>query len=146
MYVRTSRSGGRAYLQIVEGYRTPEGKVRQRVIANLMRTDDLKPGALDPLIRGLQRAAGIAPTVSGSGAEFAPSRAFGHLYALQEIWQQLGLGAALQRCFRSARRRFDAEALVRAMVFNRLTSPRSKLGLSIMGPKAADHFTNNKEW
>jgi hypothetical protein len=61
MYTRISRSGGRAYLQIVEGYRSPEGKVRQRVIANLMRVDAIEPGSLDSLIRGLQRAAGQVP-------------------------------------------------------------------------------------
>lgn len=132
MYTRISRSGGRAYLQIVEGYRSPEGKVRQRVIANLMRVDAIEPGALDSLIRGLQRAAGQTPVEAptrAAQAEFAPARAFGHLFALHQIWQQLGLGDALARCFRSARRRFDAEALVRAMVFNRLVAPRSKLGL-----------------
>lgn len=132
MYTRISRSGGRAYLQIVEGYRTPDGKVRQRVIANLMRVDAMEPGALDSLIRGLQRAAGQVPAEAptrAAQAEFAPSRAFGHVFALHQIWQQLGLGDALRRCFRSARRRFDAEALVRAMVFNRLVAPRSKLGL-----------------
>jgi hypothetical protein len=42
MYTRISRSGGRAYLQIVEGYRTDDGKVRQRLIANLCRVDTLK--------------------------------------------------------------------------------------------------------
>ena len=132
MYTRISRSGGRAYLQIVEGYRSPEGKVRQRVIANLMRVDAIEPGALDSLIRGLQRAAGQLPAEAptrAAQAEFAPARAFGHLFALHRIWQQLGLGDALRRCFRSARRRFDAEALVRTMVFNRLVAPRSKLGL-----------------
>lgn len=132
MYTRISRSGGRAYLQIVEGYRSPEGKVRQRVIANLMRVDAIEPGALDSLIRGLQRAAGQTPAEAptrAAQAEFAPARAFGHLFALHQIWQQLGLGDALARCFRSSRRRFDAEALVRAMVFNRLVAPRSKLGL-----------------
>ena len=133
MYTRISRSGGRSYLQIVEGYRTDEGKVRQRVVANLMRADDIRPGSLDALIRGLKRAAGYASDeaapASAAGAEFAPAKAFGHLYALHQLWQQLGLGAALNRCFRSARRRFSAEALVRAMVFNRLTDPRSKLGL-----------------
>ena len=39
------------------------------------------------------------------------------------------MGAALKRCFRGSRRQFDAEALIRTMVFNRLSDPRSKLGL-----------------
>lgn len=132
MYTRISRSGGRAYLQIVEGFRTDDGKVRQRLIANLGRIDAFKPGDLDALIRGLQRATGTPaaslPT-SAAGAEFEPARAFGHLYLLQQLWQQLGLGTAFRRCFRGSRRQFCAESLVRAMVFNRLADPRSKLGL-----------------
>lgn len=132
MYTRISRSGGRAYLQIVEGYRTNDGKVRQRLIANLCRADTLKPGDLDALIRGLQRVAGTPiapPPTSAAGAEFEPARAFGHLYLLHQLWQQIGLGPALRRCFRGSRRQFCAESLVRAMVFNRLADPRSKLGL-----------------
>ncbi len=55
MYTRITRSGGRSYLQIVEGFRTQAG-VRQRVVANLGRLDDLNGKKLDPLIHGLQRA------------------------------------------------------------------------------------------
>jgi len=134
MYTRVSKSGGRHYLQIVESYRNEAGQPRQRVIANLMRVDQLAPGALDPLIRGLARVASAAGAVasepaSGSGAEFFPSRGLGHLFALHQLWSRLDLGTALRRCFRDSRRQFDAEALVRAMVFNRLVDPRSKLGL-----------------
>ena len=138
MYTRVSKSGGRHYLQIVESYRNEAGRPRQRVIANLMRVDQLEPGALDPLIRGLERVASsvgsgasspASEPASGAGAEFFPSRGLGHLLALHQLWSQLNLGAALRRCFRSSHRRFDAEALVRAMVFNRLVEPRSKLGL-----------------
>ena len=39
-----------------------------------------------------------------------------------------GLADALRRALRSSRRAFDAEALVRTMVFNRLCAPDSKLG------------------
>ncbi|CUH39848.1 hypothetical protein JSE7799_02576 [Jannaschia seosinensis] len=58
MFVRTTESGGRRYLQIVESYRNEAGKPRLRVIANLGRVDGMKDGHLDALIRGLSRAAG----------------------------------------------------------------------------------------
>ena len=41
MYTRISRSGGRSYLQLVEGYRTDTGTVRQRLVATLGRLDQL---------------------------------------------------------------------------------------------------------
>ena len=59
MYIRLTRSGGRTYLQIVEGFRA-DGKVRQRVVANLGRMDQLEPKHLEPLINGLNRALGRA--------------------------------------------------------------------------------------
>jgi hypothetical protein len=60
MYTRITRSGGRSYLQIVEGFRSDAG-VRQRVVANLGRLDQLDGKKLDPLIHGLQRALGRVP-------------------------------------------------------------------------------------
>jgi hypothetical protein len=44
MYTKVTKSGGRQYLQLVEGYRNKEGKVRHRVVANLGRLEDLKGG------------------------------------------------------------------------------------------------------
>ncbi len=58
MYTRISRSGGRSYLQLVEGHRDAQGKVRITVIASLGRLDGLTPSKLDPLINGLNRAVG----------------------------------------------------------------------------------------
>lgn len=133
MFTRISRSGGRSYLQLVESFRE-DGKVKQRMIASLGRLDEVKVKAL---IADLERSIGVKPAGTASDAPaqdatpvaFASARAFGDLYALQCLWQELGLGAALKRCLRSSHRQFDAEALVRTMVFHRLSDPRSKLAL-----------------
>lgn len=131
MFTRISRSGGREYLQLVESYRNEHGKPRHRVIANLGRIDHLQAESLRPLINGLQRAAGLPESKEPAAArvEFESSKAFGDLFALHSLWSELGLASSLQRALRSSRRQFDAEALVRAMVFNRLCAPTSKLGL-----------------
>ncbi|MBK7144397.1 MAG: IS1634 family transposase [Xanthomonadales bacterium] len=126
MYTRITRSGGRSYLQIVEGFRSEAG-VRQRVVANLGRLDQLSDKKLDPLIHGLQRALGRVPS-SAPVPEYDTALAFGDVYALNALWSELGFGEAITRALRSSRRAFDAEALVRAMVFNRLCAPDSKLG------------------
>src|SRR5579872_1574255 len=126
MFTRITRSGGRTYLQSVESFREG-GTVRQRIIANLGRLDQLEPKHLDPLINGLNRALGRSePTAQV--VEYDSSRSFGDVYALHALWNELGLGDAIRRALRSSRREFDAEALVRAMVFNRLCAPDSKLG------------------
>src|SRR5690606_36264978 len=98
-----------------------------RVVANLGRIDGMQDGHLDPLIRGLCRVAGRdepeAPEIS-----HAPAQAFGDVFALHELWRDLGFDRALGRALRSGKRKLDVEALVRAMVFNRLCDPSSKLG------------------
>ena len=80
-----------------------------------------------PCIRGLCRAAGreVPARVEIS---HAPARAYGDVFALHELWKALGFDRALGRALRSGKRRLDVEALVRAMVFNRLCDPASKLG------------------
>jgi transposase len=128
MYVRVSKSGNRSYLQIVEGYRDEAGRVKQKVIANLGRLDKMGEKDLSALIHGLQRAAG-RPEMLPEPPKFDSSKAFGDVWVLHQLWHELGLPDALRRALRSSRRQFDAEALVRAMVFNRLIDPTSKIGV-----------------
>jgi len=109
MYTKVTRSGGRSYLQLVEGYRNEAGKVRHRVVANLGRLDDLTPQKLDPLINGLNRALGRAENTASDIAH-EPAQSFGDVFALHELWKDLGLNRALGRGLRSGRRQVDVEA------------------------------------
>ena len=127
MYTRITKTGDRQYLQLVESFRNDRGQVRVRVIANLGRLDRLSPDKLDPLINGLNRALGRSENTSSEIIQEA-GRAHGNVFALHELWCELGFQKALNRALRSSRREFDAEALIRAMVFNRLCEPDSKLG------------------
>ncbi len=109
MYTKITRSGGRRYLQLVEGFRDEGGKVRHRVVANLGRIDDLTPQKLDPLINGLNRVIGRAPNTS-SEVVSESARSYGDVFALHELWEDLGFDRALNRALRSGRRQMDAEA------------------------------------
>jgi len=147
MFTRITRSDGRAYLQLVESFRNAAGQPRQRVVANLGRLDQLTDKDLDPLIGGLQRALGRSTTPPA--VAFDSARAFGDLFALHELWRSLGLGVALKRALRSSRRSFDAATLVRAMVFNRMCEPTSKLGVlrwleTVAMPDAPDAVTHDQ--
>lgn len=145
MYTRLTRAGGRTYLQIVEGYRA-EGKVHQRVVASLGRMDQLEPKHLEPLSNGLNRAIGRAENTAVA-VEYDSALAFGDVYALHELWVSFGFRDVVRTALRSSLREFDAESLVRAMVFNRLCAPDSKLGclewletVAIPGmPEKVDH-------
>jgi transposase len=127
MYTRITRSGGRSYLQLVESYRVAGGSVRQRVIANLGRLDQLEPKDLDPLINGLNRALGRTRNEAFT-PEYESAKAYGDVFLLHQLWHQLGFSKAIRKSLRSSKRTTDAEALVRLMVFNRLCAPDSKLG------------------
>jgi len=127
MYTRITKTAGRQYLQLVESFRNESGKVRTRVVANLGRLDQITPERLDPLINGLNRAVGRAENTASEVIQEA-GLGFGDVFALHELWRDLGIDTALKRALRSSRREFDAEALIRAMVFNRLCDPSSKSG------------------
>ena len=86
------------------------------------------------LLRATLRAAVDAPgdtpeaPAVNSGIRFDSSLAFGCVFALDRLWHELGFDE-IAGLLRPARLSFDAEALVRAKVFNRLCDATSKLGL-----------------
>lgn len=125
MFVKLTSSGGHRYVQLVESFRDEEGRPRQRTVATLGRADRFEQ--VDKLIDGLRRATGRDP-LAAPAVQFESALALGHVWALSELWRQLGLDA-LGSVMRRARSQVDALALVRAMVFNRLCDPRSKLGV-----------------
>lgn len=129
MFIRESRSNGRTYLRLVEGYRDENGRTRHRQIAQLGRAD--QPATyekIESLLHSLQRHAGMED-VDSTGVHFDPARSLGPAWLLTEIWRELGFDQQLRRAFRSSYREFDLEAVVRLLVLNRLCDPSSKLGV-----------------
>lgn len=97
------------------------------MVANFGRIDGMEEGHLDALIRGLCRVAGRSAPAALE-ITHAPSKAFGDVFALHALRKDLGFDHALGRALRSGKRKLDVEALVRAMVFNRMCDPTSELG------------------
>jgi len=130
MFIKVTSSGGRRYAQLVESFRNEAGQPRQRTLATLGR---LEPGGeVDRLIDALSRAQGREDTASGStritGLRFLDARAAGDVWALWQLWSALDLeGLAL--AWRRSKTELDVLACLRAMVFNRLCDPASKLGV-----------------
>lgn len=128
MFIKLTRSGSRRYVQLVESYRDEAGQPRQRTVATVGRLDEAG-GAVDSLIQGLLRATGRqAPASAAADIRFDSSLAYGDVFALDSLWRELGFDE-IASVLRPARLSFDAQALVRAMVFNRLCDATSKLGL-----------------
>ncbi len=106
MFVRINKSGKRRYLRVVESYRNEAGQPRHRVVANLGRIDGMEGGHLDTLIRGLCRVAGRDEPVALE-ITHAPAKAFGDVFALHELWKDLGFDRALGRALRSGKRKLN---------------------------------------
>jgi transposase len=128
MFVKVTKSGTRKYVQLVESYRAEDGSPKQRTVATLGRLDQMDR-SLETMLQGLMRATGRqAPEKVADVIEFESSRAFGDVWALNCLWSELGfdrLGKLVDRDSRTV----EHLPLIKAMVFNRLCDPESKLGL-----------------
>ncbi len=128
MYLKLTRSGGHSYLQLVESFRNEDGKPRQRTVATLGRLDEVG-GGVDSLLHGLLRAKGLPGAMAATPqVEFESALALGDVWALDQLWKELGFDA-LGGVFRNARYTTAVEHAIRVMVFNRLCDPDSKLGV-----------------
>ncbi len=129
MFLKLTKSGGRHYAQLVESFRNEDGKPRQRTICTLGR---LEPGGdVDKLIAALQRSRGLDATPAINpldGLRFEGSRCAGDVWALWQLWRSLGFDD-LAAAWRRSRVEVDVLGCLRAMVFNRLCDPGSKLGV-----------------
>ena len=128
MFLKPTRSGGHTYLQLVESYRNDAGVPRQRTVATLGRLDEVG-GGVDSLLLGLLRVKGMPGAAAlPPQLEFESSLSFGDVWALDQLWCELGFDA-LAGVFRKARFTNAVEHALRVMVFNRLCDADSKLGV-----------------
>ena len=133
MFVKVTQSGPRSYVQLVESFRDAGGHVKKRTVATLGRLDQIA-GDLGSVIDGLSRVAGrpvggcAGASISAESLRFEPSLALGNVWALTQLWLELGFDD-LRRIFRRHRYTVDVAALLRVMVLNRLCDPESKLGV-----------------
>jgi transposase len=136
MFIKVTKSGSRRYVQLVESYRDDSGTPRQRTVATVGRLGE-SGGSVDSLLNGLLKATGrladiSAPSSSSPSSSpevrFEPTLALGDVWALDQLWRELGFDA-LGGVFRRARYTTPVEHALRVMVFNRLCDPESKLGV-----------------
>lgn len=132
MFIRVAKQkrGNKLYrhLQIAESYRDPaKGNApRTRILAHLGTVEGLGEDQIVKLIAGLQRTI-------GRDTAFPPQLLFahdyGHIHAVSGVWDRLGLSSALEKAGIRGDATFDAAALIRMLVVNRICDPCSKLAL-----------------
>lgn len=132
MFVRVKkvRSGEReySYVNIVES-RRDEGRVRQRVVANLGRLDVLQAkGDLLQVIQGLvaqcpQVRLVQAERVRDLGVE--RDRSWGPVLIFERLWEELGMPGLFHQLTARTRYEFDVERCAFAIVLQRILAPGS---------------------
>lgn len=128
MFIKLTRVKGHSYAQLVESFRDTNGQPRQRNLATLGRLDE-NGGAVDKLLASLLKARGHGPRDTATPqVRFESALALGDVWALDQLWRELGFDA-LAGVFRRARFTSPVEQALRVMVFNRLCDPDSKLGV-----------------
>lgn len=130
---RVKRSGREySYLQLVEGYRDENGKVRHRVVANLGRKDALKDsGQLEALAGSFAR---LDPPMAGTRRSVGPLLLVEHF--LRELAVKDTVDGALPR---SARSVLSVGEVVCALVASRLCSPSPLYDIAGWASGAAVH-------
>ena len=134
------------HLQIAESFRDPDkgNSPRTRILYNFGALEEIGEDQVIRLAAGLMKAIGQELNLP----ELKQAKDFGHVYALQAIWEKLGLTRALERAGISGKAGTDFCAMVRWLVFNRLCEPCSKLALldwaqGIFAPETADLSYHN---
>jgi hypothetical protein len=140
MFLRKNfdKKTGRTYLQIVHGYRTPEGKVRTKVHEGVGYLDVLEKEMADPIAfyeakakaMGEEAAAGnIVKFAIKADAEISRNgtnlKNYGYI-ALSKIYHELELDRFFNNKRRHERFKFNSESIMRLLSFSRVLYPHSK--------------------
>jgi transposase len=131
MYVRTvqvrSSSGTlNEYVRVVEAYRE-DGKVKQRVVADLGRKDLL--AAMLPKLRRILEGTPLVEGQTEEDLDILDASTWGPVLVVRQLFQELGLWEILDRLLgKSKTVPFADRALV--LVANRLIHPTSEHGLA----------------
>ena len=125
MFFRLKTSGQRGYVQIVENKRDGAA-VRQRVIANLGRADELAgSGALASLIASGAKLTDQVLLINAldadaEGALSATAKRIGGPMLFGRIWERLGIGAVLDDLLKDRAFEFPVERAVFVAALHRL--------------------------
>lgn len=127
--VKTRSSTGQLheYLRLVETVRVGK-KVKQKVIAHLGNVETLRPN-IKKIVNGLLRACGEKPLVFVDDQVADSTKEYGIYYVLQQLWELLDLPGFISQWMCKCKANLQYEGWIKMMVANKLSDPRSKLGI-----------------
>jgi hypothetical protein len=119
------------YLQLAHNVWDPAAKrSRVQVVYNFGREEPAAREALERLVASVSRHLDPGRARSGEGLEFAESRPLGGTWALDALWERLGIGPAVRGLLKGRRLDPSAERVLFALTANRALAPSSKLAAS----------------
>jgi len=133
---RSGRKDGRTYLQIVHGYRDPQGKSRVKVIKSLGYLDELSKQYDDPIAHFRALAQDMEEKRRGETkytfelhadalVEGCTRKNFGHV-VFSRVYHELELDRFFNNKARHAGFSYNANSIMKLLVFARLIYPGSK--------------------
>jgi hypothetical protein len=126
------------YVALAHNERNEHGVPVARVIHTFGREDEVDREALGRLVASISRFLEPEQALRAgapAGFDFLEAREQGRPHVVQALWQELGIGRALERVARSRRYRSDVERAVFAMVCQRTIAPASKLEATRWAPR-----------
>lgn len=129
MFARVVTARGKKYLNIINGYRDNNGKVRQEVIANLGRIDELNKSSIEKIAVKLLQSIKSDKKVVGKSSipdiEEIDRYNYGFI-AYKNIWNRFKLDEILDSLVKDKNVQYDFKNIVFSMVIDRLLKPKSK--------------------
>lgn len=137
MYLNVSpRANNRKYLSIVHGYRDKDGKVKKKTIKSIGYLDELEKDYADPIAHftalakqmdeeRLEAAKPLMVNISAKMDNNVRPKNFGYS-VLSSIYHELGIHTFLINHQRHSKETYDANAIMKMLVFLRMLKPGSK--------------------
>jgi hypothetical protein len=127
--LRRNKDGSEVrYLQLAHNVWDPAAKrSRVQVVFNFGREEPGTREALERLVASVCRHLDPGRARSGEGLEFAESRPLGGTWALDALWERLGIGPAARGLLKGRRLDPQAERVLFALTANRALALSSKL-------------------
>ena len=119
------------YVQVIENYRD-KGAIKQRVIFNVGRKDQVDPAEIAKLVKVLSRLSEEVMVLNAVDPDMTASWSLDHGIPLlyHHLWKRAGLDEMIRGLARGRGYGFDVERALFLLVVNRLMDPTSELGIS----------------
>lgn len=133
MFIKNTRGGSKnkpnTYLQLAHNYRK-DGKVKQKIICTLGRKEELeRSGQIDALITKLTQYSKKLLVINTETDKIKSVKLYGTTLAVNSLWKKLDLEEVFSGLSKQYKFEFDINTIVKTLVINRLSEPKSKLGI-----------------